>query len=122
MSTVTDSTDGTTGRAGDTADRLDAELADIASRHYQVPDPTGIPVLQDGTRNPGICNSDRHRWPCHAHVLGEALGKVLKRHEGKTDPDYPQTKPLCPECGEYSPCLTVQTISRALLGEEAADG
>lgn len=50
-------------------DPLTAELDSLRSRHRKI-------------RLPGtgeeICESDRHKWPCHAHRALAALDLVLK--------------------------------------------
>ena len=51
-------------------DQLTATLSGIRSRHRPV-------TILAGSRDQ-VCESDRRRWPCHAHVLGEALDAVLK--------------------------------------------
>jgi len=56
------------------ASRLDLALARLGRLqvcHYQIPDPA---LPEDAA---GICESDRHRWPCHASTLLGTLGLVL---------------------------------------------
>lgn len=54
-------------------------------------------------------------------ALLAAVEAALKLHQGVTDGDYPESLPLCVECGEWSPCTTVAAITAALAGKEAGD-
>jgi hypothetical protein len=47
-------------------------LQRLRSRHYRVQDPSIL------ANTAGICESDRHRWPCHASILLGAIVEVLK--------------------------------------------
>ena len=49
-----------------------ALLEGMRSRHRKIALP--------GTGE-AVCDSDRHKWPCHAHLLGAALDAVLKPHQ-----------------------------------------
>lgn len=92
-------------------DPLAAELAAIRSRHQKVPDPSGDPA--------GICESDRHRWPCHAHLLGEAVAGLLKLADGaQVEFTTPAGDPLY---WDMNPADIRHVIACALLGEEAGD-
>jgi hypothetical protein len=55
-------------------DDLAAQLADMRSRHYPIR-PPGWSVQ---TGYDEICASDRHRWPCHAHIALAAVEAVLE--------------------------------------------
>jgi len=58
----------------------------------------------------------------HLSRQERAIGAVRKLHKGRINEDYPQEKPMCAECGEWSPCPTEQAIAKALAGEEGTDG
>jgi hypothetical protein len=64
-------------------------LARLRSRHHRIEDPSIF------GNSAGICESDRHRWPCHATTLLGTLDKVLALTRnidgGDLPPDYPVT-------------------------------
>ena len=91
----------------------------MTSRHYRVPDPSlpGDPA--------GICESDRHRWPCHAHILGEALRKVLELPGEWDEIDDGPMSALTEDRGWVRAACARDlrdAITRALLGEGSTDG
>lgn len=51
-------------------DRLTAELDYLHGRHREI-------TLVTGEK---VCDSDRHKWPCHAHRALTALGLLLTAH------------------------------------------
>lgn len=124
-------------------DEVAAALAKIRERHYKIK--IGESFL--GGSTPGVCVSDRRRWPCDAHILGEALEEVLKLHSltarhqhtepcGKHRYRGLRDRANCRDCRvvEWTGCETCrdelgnparaedcrerETASRALLGEE----
>jgi hypothetical protein len=80
-----------------------AALAALKSRHYRIPDPAGT--------GEGICESDRHRWPCHAHRALSALEAVLKLADEADSVGW-----------DIDPARVREAITRELAGEEARGG
>ena len=129
-----------------TPDPVAERLAYLRSRHYRIPDPS---ILGNAA---GICESDRHRWPCHASTLLDVADEVLKLHNpggrrselvrcekhrlwaGVGLDRYAIT--MCPDCRmvetvicwqkgceEYGwPCPTYEAVRRGLPGKEADGG
>jgi hypothetical protein len=48
----------------------------VRSRHHRITLPSGE----------AVCDSDRHKWPCDAHLFGAALAEVLKLHPRREHP------------------------------------
>lgn len=68
-------------------DRLAAVLGDFRSRHR--------PVLRLEAR---VCDSDRHKWPCHAHRALAALAAVLELHQPRQLYQLVTGAPAAPIC------------------------
>jgi hypothetical protein len=109
-----------------------AVLEEMQSRHYRIPDPS-VPAAW-------ICQSDRHRWPCHAHVALAALEAVLKVAdeaepvdiavctcrdcEASGEPGYEDYEPHPGRAFSWDldPARIREAITRELSGEESGDG
>jgi len=88
-----------------TPDPLAERLAYLRSRHQQ--------HVTANFPAPGICVNDHHRWPCHAHILGEALQAAITL--GAQWRDTPQLGLTQEECADE----LLGEITPILLGEEA---
>lgn len=84
-------------------------LLRIRSRHYRIPDPSIF------SNKAGVCESDRHRWPCHASTLLGAIVEVLKLTRDGNDRDL-----------DPAAVVTVgalrEALIRGLLAEEGGGG
>jgi hypothetical protein len=93
------------------ADPLSSALARYRTVHRE--------VLYKGAR---VCDSDRHRWPCDASRMLDALEEIAKLHtEAVIEDMRPPKFRYCSRCSGHPawPCPEVQAIIAALTGEEA---
>lgn len=95
---------------------LSSVLEDMRSRHYRV-DAPGLPgyPLQPGE---SMCDSDHHKWPCHAHILGGAVAAVLGLADRWDRDAYRTAAYAAAGCAEQ----VREAITRELLGGENSDG
>ena len=105
-----DATDGTTEGTTDPASALQA-----------IRDRAGIVAKLGPPRPGGDLINAAHRSAADVPRLLAAVEAALELHQGVTDGDYPESRPLCVECGEWSPCTTVAAITAALTGGEGGN-
>lgn len=93
-------------------DRFDLAIVRVQrlrTRHYLIPDPS---IAANAA---GICDSDRHRWPCHTSTLLAGIDQILALLRDKDGHDLPDGTPFL--AGEIRAALTAGLLDKGHLDE-----
>lgn len=84
-------------------------LQRLRTRHFRIADPS------IAANSAGICESDRHRWPCHASTLLDGIDQILTLLRDKDGHDLPDGTPFL--AGEIRAALTAGLLDKGHLDE-----